>query len=247
MPINQTIQPSVRPPRKPWWQRWWGVLIIIIAGLWLVAAFLILFRAVDIIGQWQSGQISLSDLDVGTNGVVVTDLRSVAESADDPFIGNPDAPVVIVEFGDFNCPYCARTAPILKQLLREYPNDIKIIYRDFPVIDPITSPLAAMAGQCAYDQGQGLFWAFHDQLFNLQGNIDNERILLAANAVGLNVSQFNACLTSQQYRQESQDDLRDGIAVGVKGTPSFIINGQLVGGHQSIDNWRRAIDYLLEQ
>ncbi len=240
-----TPLPLIRRP--VWYRRWWGVALLVIGGLVLAIGFAVLFRTFQLVRQFQDGQITLADL----SGQVATASKfspeqkaALAAAGNYPFLGNPQAPIVIVEFGDFNCPYTKRSVAVLKALVNKYPNEIKIVWRNFAVIDPVTSPLAALAGACAQEQGNLFFWSLHDRLFELEGNLTKDTITQAAKTTGLDINRFSTCLVAQRYASAVRDDITTGIELGVQGTPTFYINGLQVNGHQELANWQKAIASL---
>ncbi len=144
--------------------------------------------------------------------------------------GAADAPVRIVEFGDFGCPSCRawHNSGIKDGLLVEYGDQISFTFRHFPVITR-QSPQAAEAGQCASEQGQ--FWAYHDYIYEQTpiGALASDELKRYARAIGLDQSQFDDCLDSGTYRSYVSRDQQAALAAGARGTPSFFINGQPVG------------------
>lgn len=245
-PLTPPAPASALPPK--WYRRWWGVLLLLILGLGISLGFAIIFRTLQLVGQIQTGEISLADLSgqsVSANSNLSTDQRAaLASGGSYPFLGNAQAPIVIVEFGDFNCPYTKQSVAVLKDLVNRYPQDIKVVWRDFAVLDPISSPLAALAGQCAFAQGNFFFWALHDKLFDLQGDLTMATITAAAAASGLDMSQFSVCLSTQRYAADVRADITTGIELGARGTPTFYVNGHSVSGHQELTNWQQAIESL---
>lgn len=174
-------------------------------------------------------------------------------SADDPMIGNSKAKVTIVEFGDFQCPYCRRFwKDTYGQLKKEYidTGKVRFITRAFPLsFHPAARP-AALASLCAKDQGK--FWEFRDKMFGEQEKQGQNTITFGipelktwASAIGLNSQQFNSCLDAQTYASKVDADSAAGSAAGVSGTPSFFINGQQVVGAQPFDAFKKVIDGLL--
>ena len=164
---------------------------------------------------------------------------------DDPVQGAAQAPVTIIEFSDFQCPYCRRVQPTLKRLLQEYDGMIKLVFRDFPLrnIHP-EAQKAAEAAQCAADQQQ--FWPYHDKLFDTT-RLHVEDLKKYAQELGLNTDQFNTCLDTGKYAQEVERDLQDGVKAGVNATPSFFINGQPVSGAVDYDRFKDMIEAALEE
>lgn len=162
-------------------------------------------------------------------------------TADDPYKGGIDAKIVIVEFSDFQCPYCYQAFPVVRELISTYGDQIKFIYRDFPLKD--YSQKAAEAGECAHEQGK--FWEMHDKLFINQSNLSVFDIKQYALELGLDGSSFNECLDSGRYAAEVQEDLSDGLLAGVDGTPTFFINEREFQGSATVDVFKTIIDELI--
>lgn len=172
---------------------------------------------------------------------------------DDPVKGSKDAKVVIVEFSDFQCPFCGRFyAQTLPSITSEYIDTGKVmfVYRDFPLtsIHPQAAP-AAEAAECANEQGE--FWEFHDLIFDNQGSLSIDNYKKWASELDLNTEQFNDCVDSRKYQSEVAQDLSDGSAAGVRGTPGFVVGvlqddgtvvGQSIRGAQPFANFKAVID-----
>jgi protein-disulfide isomerase len=164
---------------------------------------------------------------------------------DDPARGPKDAPVTMIEFADFQCPYCGRFhAQTLPLILKEYGDKVRIVYRDFPLssIHPYAEK-AAEAGECAHEQGK--FWEYHDVLYLNQTALDRASLGRYAQNAGLDTAKFDSCLDSGKYASEVASDLRDGTAAGVQGTPAFFVNGQPISGAQPYNVFKSAIDAAL--
>lgn len=143
--------------------------------------------------------------------------------------GNPKADVIIVEFSDFQCPYCGQVQGALKNVLAKYPATVALAFRDLPV--PQIHPMAmgaAQAGRCAGEQGK--FWELHDLMFADQSNLDRDGLLKKAQTLQLNQKEFSTCLSSEKYKEQIQQDSQEGMRAGVTGTPGFFINGIFVSG-----------------
>jgi protein-disulfide isomerase len=157
---------------------------------------------------------------------------------DDPATGS----VVIVEFSDIQCPFCAhfhqQTFP---QIMENYGDRVRFIYRDFPLesMHPYALP-AAEAAECADDQGA--FWEYLDTLFANQDSLDSDSLISYAEDLQLDVDEFRECLESGKYEDEVRADLDDGMAYGVSGTPTFFINGRPFVGAQPYDAFEQAIE-----
>jgi len=164
---------------------------------------------------------------------------------DDPGQGPEDAAVTIVEFSDFQCPYCARfQQETLPQILSNYGDSVRFVYRDFPLTSIHANALkAAEASECADDQGK--YWEYHDLLFQNQAALDEESLKGYAASLELDTATFDDCLASGKYTQEVAKDLQAGTDAGVQGTPSFFINGAPLRGAQPYAAFQAAIEAAL--
>lgn len=158
-----------------------------------------------------------------------------------PFKGPATAPVVIVKFEDFHCPFCRRVQATLEQLLARYGDKVKLVHRDFPIdsLHP-QARKAHEAARCAHDQGK--FWAYHDKLYANAPKASPEDLKAYAQEVGLDLPAFEQCLSSGKYQAAVQKDVEEGIRVGVTGTPTFFINGRLLSGAQPLESFVRVIE-----
>jgi len=161
-----------------------------------------------------------------------------------PVRGATDAPVTIVEFSDFECPFCKQTHPTLKQLLERYPGKVRLAYRDFPLdsIHP-QARRAAEAARCASDQGK--FWEYHDVLFTQSPQLTLEDLRRYAGQLGLDITKFDGCLAAGVHKTTVQRDLDEGNRLGITGTPAFFINGRTLTGAQPLEAFARLIDQEL--
>jgi protein-disulfide isomerase len=164
---------------------------------------------------------------------------------DDPFIGPKDAKVTLIEFSDFECSFCGKNVPTIKELAKTYGDKIKIVFRDFPLDFHPNAKTAAMAAGCANDQGK--FWQYHDKLFENQKKLDLESLKSYAKELGLNASEFSKCLDSKKHESEVTKDAQDGQKASVTGTPTSFINGRKVEGAQPIDQFKKIIDEELKK
>ncbi|MFA5134302.1 MAG: thioredoxin domain-containing protein [Patescibacteria group bacterium] len=187
------------------------------------------------------------ELPTNTNTATVPEVTRVdiAVSADDHIRGSENAPVTLIEYSDFECPYCTRVQPTIEQLLEEYDGEIQHIFRHYPLSFHPQAQKAGEASECAADQGK--FWEMHDKLFALNelGTLSVDNYKQAAKDLGLNTSQFDACLDNGDHATTITDGLAEGTGYGVKGTPATFVNGILVSGAQPIENFRAVIDSAL--
>lgn len=163
---------------------------------------------------------------------------------DDSILGDPDAPVTIVEFSDYQCPFCKRSwEQVLPQLKKNYIDTGKVnfVYRDYPLtsIHP-DAMAAAMAAECAGDQGK--YFEMHDKLFENISNLKNADLKKYAGQVGLDTAQFNSCLDSETHKAEVEKDMADAEKFGVRGTPSFFINGWFIRGAKPYSEFEKIIE-----
>ncbi|HVQ74467.1 MAG TPA: thioredoxin domain-containing protein [Candidatus Binatia bacterium] len=157
--------------------------------------------------------------------------------------GPSGAPVTIVEFSDYECPYCKRTQGVIGQLMDEYPGKIRLVFKDFPLhFHPGARP-AAEAARCAGASGR--FWEYHDLLFVAQPAFSRTDLLMYARRLDIDQATFAACLDAGRFRPLVQRDLEEGRALGVRGTPTFFVNGQRLVGAQPIESFREAVDQAL--
>ncbi len=163
---------------------------------------------------------------------------------DDPVLGPEDAPITIVEFSDFRCPYCARFhAQTLYPLFDLYEGQIRLVYRDFPVVG---GEQAAMAAECADDQG--VFWDYHDLLFENQQALSSvDALVELASGLDIDMTAFQSCVEARTYASEVSSDYADGLSYGVRGTPAFFINGRPIVGAQPLPAFQQVIDEILAE
>jgi len=171
---------------------------------------------------------------------------------DDPSKGNEDAQVVIVEWSDFECPFCARFyRDTYNQILEDYVDagKVKLVFRDFPLSFHAQATPSALAAECADDQD--MFWEFHDKLFDNQASLSEANYKTWAAELGLDTSEFNECYDSKKHSSDLSKDMSEGQSSGITGTPGFIIGvvqddgsivGQKVSGAQPYANFKAVID-----
>lgn len=186
---------------------------------------------------------------VGVASPKVTVPADLAGSA--PSLGNPDAPVTIVEFGDFQCPFCGRFFQTTeKQIIEQYvkTGKARFVYRDFAFLGP-ESEWAANAAECANEQGK--FWQYHDYLYNNQqgenqGAFSKDNLKSFARSLGLNAQQFDSCLDGDKYVEIVRRDTEEGRSAGVSGTPGTFVNGRLIQGAVPFAQFQAVIEEELK-
>lgn len=164
-----------------------------------------------------------------------------------PFIGGADAKVEIVEFSDFQCPFCSRATAILKDIKSKYGNKVKVTFKQYPLPFHNQAKKAATASLCANEQGMDKFWKMHDAMFADQSKLSVKDLKATAKNIGLNTSKFNECLDKDKYLAQVEKDIEYGAKNGVKSTPTFFVNGQLVSGAQPLEVFSEIIDEELKK
>jgi len=216
-------------------KRNWVAMIL----TFFVLAFLGYFsyRIIHFITLIRTGNIEALQTTFSRDQTASTTLANIAlpqgifqvVSQDDPFLGTQGASVTIVEFGDFSCTYSRDSSYIMRSLLQKYGDRIFYQFRDFPEADLHTlAQKQAEAAACA--QAQGKFWEYHDKLFQNQNDMSEERLVSLALEVGLNQNTFVSCLEKGTSAQEVLEDYQAGVEAGVRGTPTFFINGNRIAG-----------------
>jgi len=232
-------------------------------ALWKYSTFILL--AVIIVGAF----VFLTKGENPTNGNIANQpgqqipspsARAEVSIDDDPILGNKNAPVTIIEFSDYQCPFCRKFwTETLSQIEKEYidTGKVKLVYRDFPLdsIHPAATP-AAIAAECVRSQygGDEAYFKYHDKIFEEGNKLDSgspngpvtktvqfgpTELKKWAKELGYNI---DSCLDSEKYKSEVQKDLADGTSYGVQGTPAFFVNGQLLSGAQPFNAFKQAID-----
>jgi protein-disulfide isomerase len=167
----------------------------------------------------------------------------VIQVAGAPVRGNPSAPVTIVEYGDFECPYCLRSRPTLKQILDSYPQQVKLVYKHFPLSFHRRAMNAHKASLAAGEQGK--FWEMHDAIFDSPKDLAPDTMRKHAEKLGLDLAKFDADYASERIAKKIADDQAEGRKALVRGTPAFFVNGKMISGAQPFDAFKREIDAAL--
>jgi protein-disulfide isomerase len=167
--------------------------------------------------------------------------RSTVALRDNELARGPvTAPVTIVEYSDFQCPFCKRAQAIVDEVVKSYGDKVRLVYRDYPLqFHPQALP-AANAARCAGDQGK--YWEYHHNLMSVEGSLMDDDLKKRATDVGLDATKFNACLEAKPYEQAIMASFEEGSALGVTGTPTFFINGRMMVGAKSAEDLKMMID-----
>ena len=228
-------------------------------GLFLGMAIIAVIGFIAMIGVVMSDKsdnaIIAQNVDANTNddaaanndtNVAPTALQLPAVTDSDHYKGDKNAKVVLVEYTDFECPYCVRHHETIKKIIEAYGNKIKYVQRHFPLSFHANAQKAAEAAECAGEQGK--YFEIGDLLFlsNVEKTMNVDKFKELAKGLGLNTSKFNTCLDSGKYADKIKAVADGGAAAGVDGTPATFINGQLVSGALPFENFKSIIDGLLK-
>jgi len=193
--------------------------------------------------NWKSGEANDQRREPSAPPRVDTTLWKVSVEQDDPVRGAPDALVTLVEFSDFQCPYCSRVEPTLQKLLDEYKQDLRIVWKDNPIPSHPRARPAAYLGRLAYAKGGNSgFWAAHDALFASQGNLEEEGLRAVAQKLNLSWEQVVSALAGGAYRSKIAESWTLAQDFAVQGTPHFFINGRRLVGAQPYEKFKELVE-----
>jgi protein-disulfide isomerase len=169
----------------------------------------------------------------------------VAVEAKGPAKGPKEAPITIVEFSDYQCPFCVKAEKTVAELLAAYPDKIRLVYRDFPLPNHPLAPKASEAAHCADDQGK--YWEMHDKLFGVEGKLEVDSLKQYARDLTLDGDRFDKCLDSGEKAKVVSEHHKAGEEAGVGGTPAFFVNGRLLSGAQPLEEFKKVVDAELAE
>lgn len=166
---------------------------------------------------------------------------------DSPYKGRSDAAITIVEFSDFQCPFCSQGAEVMREVKNKYGDKIRIVFKNFPLPFHQHAKEAAQAALCARDQDDSKFWDMHKAMFANQSNLNRDGLIKKANSIGLKSDEFTECLNSQKFLSAVERDIQEGARVGVQSTPTYYVNGMLVSGAQPLQSFSEIIEEILNR
>lgn len=231
---------------KPWYKKWWGIVLIFIALLIIAAS---LSSAIYIVNK-------IKEINNGKNLVIAEEeMNKITDAIDGSgehySLGPANAPVQIMFFADFSCPFCKEAVPIVHSLADRYKEDVRITFRDYPALQNGSVDMA-LAAHCAGEQNR--FWQMHDAIYENQSNLTtlqagdlNLALKDVAKGVNVNPERFNDCLDSRKYLYRLNDDFADAEFLGVEGTPTWFVNRYKITGLYPEENLVDLIDGLLTQ
>jgi protein-disulfide isomerase len=178
--------------------------------------------------------------------VLIEPPRVEVGTDDDPTRGGgAAAPVTIVEFSDFQCPYCSKAEGVVDEVMKKYGDKVRLVYRDYPLSFHPNAENAAMASECAQEQGK--YWEMHKAMFANQSKLLAADLVETAGTLGMDKDKFKTCLDTGKFRSEVQKDFQDGQKAGVSGTPTFFINGVMIVGARDVASFTEIIDRELDR
>lgn len=172
-------------------------------------------------------------------------MLKIPVSSLDHIQGNPDAPLTLVEYGDYECPYCGMAYPIVKRLQKHFGDRLRFVFRNFPLID--NHPHAGIAAMSAeFADSKGKFWEMHDVLYENQRSLELSDIMNYAKTLNLSTHELKISIESEVYAQKIQNDFMGGVKSGVNGTPTFFINEKRFNDSYEYENLLSALNDVLE-
>ncbi len=219
---------------RPWYKKWWGMLIIALAIFVLALVLSFSWAVYKRVQEIRDEQFVNMQQDY---------LENLAPGYS-PRLGTDTPALRIVEFSDFQCPFCAQSAPIMKQVVEYYSGLIQYVYRHMP-IDELHPDAwnASLASTCADEQNS--FWTYHDEIFANQDNLSKDNLFALAQNMSLDMDQFKSCFDSEKYAYQVRRDMNDGAELDIEGTPTFFVNGEMLSGVLSLDQWKVILDAFL--
>lgn len=190
--------------------------------------------------KWLSGKLAGKPIEIFLEKPQPPVFRINTE--DSPSLGNENAKVTIVEFSDFQCPFCARGAERIHELKKKYGNKVRFVFKHFPLPFHKHAEKASVASLCAHEQNKGAFWKMHDLMFENQSKLGEADLVEHGKTLGLDKEKFQACLSSMKYLSKVQKDMEEGKKLGINSTPTFFVNGKIINGAQPVSVFSELIE-----
>ncbi len=227
---------------KHWYRKWWGIILIAVLTIFLIiltASGFYIYHTVKYINANRLNSSKKTSIDYNK---LDKQTRAKFEGENNYWIGAANPKITIVEFGDFACHHTKNSFPKIREIGTKYKNSVKIIFRDMPLQE--NSLDLSLAARCAGEQG--LFWMMYDKLFQNQGVSGTDNLIEMANEIGADTHRFASCLKDKKYIAQIRKDFSDGEDLGVKGTPTWFVNGVKVQGDVPLGVWEEIIGKLLQ-
>ncbi len=210
-----------------------------------IQKYIIQGKRQELVDTWLDEKISKSPVEVYFSQPVQPVFN--VQVGDAPILGNKDAKITLVEYSDFQCPYCAKGSKIMHEIKKKYGDKVKVAFKNFPLPFHKQAKGAAIAGLCANEQGKDYFWKLHDYMFDNQSKLDSKNLKqVASKFQGFDGSKFNDCVDKNKYLAKIESDIKEGQELGVKSTPTFFLNGKIVNGALPLEEFSRLIEEELK-
>ncbi|ATH08597.1 hypothetical protein BIY24_11765 [Halobacteriovorax marinus] len=208
-----------------------------------IKQFLLIEEKKTAIDKWLAAKTKKTPVEIYFN----EPMRPVfnVPAGDSPFMGGADAKVEIIEFSDFQCPFCSKGAGIINDLKKKYGNKIKVVFKNFPLPFHNHAKKAAEAALCVHEQDKAKFWQMHDAMFADQTKLDRQGLVNSAKSLKIDEAKFTQCLDSGKYTAKVEATMEEGKNVGVKSTPTFFVNGKMINGAHPVETFSELIDQEL--
>ncbi len=234
---------------KPWYKRPWGIAIIVTLIIIFLLSLLFAFQIINSMKHLEKGEIFnpesgtwVTQDQFRNNQLFIANLMT----EDDPWLGAEEPFIFVTAYESFGCPFCKEDQENIKQMLAKFGGIVRFMPKDFPTEGLHPGVMDAhMASACAHEQGG--YWKYHDLLFENQGEFGEDQLRSYAKELSLDMDQFDTCVKEDKYDKEIRQDYAAGVQAGAIGTPSYVINGQVVSGSISYERWEEIIGYILKQ
>lgn len=233
---------------KPWYKRVSGRIFLTIIALIIILSIYFAIKVSIAYYHTKKGEIYNAELGIWLTQDQYIDNQKIAADImtdDDPWLGAENPIVNVIVYESFACPFCRGDQETLKRVMEKFAMVLRMTIRDYPTegIHPGVFE-AHLAAACANEQD--VYWDYRDILFDNQGSFDKKNLKLLAKNLGINISQFDKCLDDEKYASEIRQDYSEGVDLDIPGTPTYIINGAVLGGSRSYENWEEIIAYILK-
>ncbi|MFA6466253.1 MAG: thioredoxin domain-containing protein [Patescibacteria group bacterium] len=233
---------------KPWHKRVSGRIFLTIMALIMILSIYFAIKVSIAYYHTKKGEIYNAELGIWLTQDQYIDNQKIAADImtdDDPWLGAENPIINVIVYESFACPFCQADQETLKRVMEKFGMVLRLTIRDYPTegIHPGVFE-AHLAASCANEQEA--YWVYRDILFENQGSFDKKNLKLLSKNLGINIAQFDKCLDEEKYASEIRQDYSEGVDLDIPGTPTYIINGAILGGSRSYENWEEIIGYILK-
>lgn len=239
---------KVKSYYRSWYKRTSGkIFLVILASIILLGLYFVIKVGITY-NHLKKGDTYNQELNIWlTEEQYISNQKILADimTDDDPWLGSDNPIINVVAYESFACPFCEADQENIKKVLEKFGILLRFTTKDYPTegIHPGVFE-AHLAAACANEQG--VYWEYHDLLFKNQGDFDNKSLKFLAKNLGIKINQFDECLDDEKYASEIRQDYADGVDLDIQGTPTYIINGSMIGGGIPYEYWEEIIGYILK-